>query len=92
MGRATTPSTGHIGGRIARIRKRRGLSQHGLAARTGYSRSHIAQVETTKKVATPAFIAAMAAGLSVDIGELYGQPYIRDRSDDQVHGVVSDLR
>lgn len=92
MNQTSTPSTDHIGQRIARVRKRRSLSQHGLAARTGYSRSHIAQVETGRKVATPAFVAAAAAGLSVDISELYGQPYFRDGSDEQVHGGVSDLR
>lgn len=93
MSATAAPPTDHIGSRIARARKRRGFSQHGLSARTGYSRSHIAQVETGHKVATPAFVAAMAKGLSVDIAELYGQPF-RGESvrDDEIHGSVADLR
>lgn len=92
MGAGGTDSTDHIGERIARVRKQRGLSQHGLASRIGYSRSHIAQVETGRKVATPAFVASAAAGLSVDISELYGQPYQHDERDGHVHAAVSDLR
>lgn len=92
MSATTSPPTDHIADRIARWRKRRGLSQHGLAAITGYSRPHIAQVETRRKAATPAFVAAAAAGLQVDISELYGQPYQGVGHDDQVHGTVADLR
>ncbi|KUP97545.1 helix-turn-helix domain-containing protein, partial [Thermobifida cellulosilytica] len=82
-----------IGVRIARARKRRGLTQHGLAARCHYSRSHIAQVEKGHKVATPAFVAAAAAALAVDPSELYGQPYRGDTPrDDQVHAAIPELR
>jgi transcriptional regulator with XRE-family HTH domain len=86
------PGTEHIGRRLARVRKRRGLSQDGLAQRANYSRGHIAQVETGHKVATPAFVAAIAAAMSVDPGELYGQPYHARGKDDQVHGVIPELR
>lgn len=82
-----------IGVRIARARKRRGLTQHGLSTRANYSRSHIAQVEKGRKVATPAFVAAVAAALGVDPSELYGQPYRGDTPrDDQVHAAVPELR
>ncbi|WP_121436993.1 helix-turn-helix domain-containing protein [Actinomadura pelletieri] len=39
-----------IGVRVARARKRRGLTRHGLAQRARYSRSHIAQVEAGARV------------------------------------------
>ncbi|PRX96324.1 helix-turn-helix domain-containing protein [Allonocardiopsis opalescens] len=78
---------------MARARKRRGLTQQGLAQRTRYSRSHIAQVEAGHKAATPAFIAAVSDALKADMGELYGQPYRGDTpSTDRVHRSIPDLR
>ncbi|WP_338742087.1 helix-turn-helix transcriptional regulator [Actinomadura luteofluorescens] len=85
-----TPET--VGTRLARARKRRGLTQTGLAQLSVYSRGHIAQVETGKKVATPAFVSAAAAALGVDPSELYGQPYRVHGHDDAVHSVIPELR
>lgn len=86
-----TPDT--IGQRVARARKRRGLTQQGLAGRTSYSRSHIAQVEAGHKAATPAFIAAVADVLKTEAGELYGQPYRGETpTADRVHRSIPDLR
>lgn len=91
MSTDATPDT--IGIRAARYRKCAGLTQNGLAQRSRYSRSHIAQVEAGHKVATPAFVAAIAAALAVDPAEIYGQPYRgHTRQDDRVHGSISDLR
>jgi len=73
MAAGDTPE--RIGVRIARERKRRGLTQLGLAQRANYSRSHIAQVEAGHKMAPPAFIAAVAAALGVSPARLYGQPF-----------------
>jgi transcriptional regulator with XRE-family HTH domain len=81
-----------VGTRLARARKRRGLTQIGLAQRSVYSRGHIAQVETGTKVATPAFVSAAAAALGVDPSELYGQPYRVPGHDDAVHSVIPELR
>lgn len=87
-----TPSDS-IGKRVARARKRRALTQHGLADRSNYSRSHIAQVEAGHKVATPAFIAATASALAVDPTELYGQPYRGETvRDDKVHAPIPEIR
>ena len=88
----TEPSTEHIGIRVARARKRRGLTQHGLAQRSNYSRGHIAQVEAGHKIATPAFVAAVAACLGVDATEIYGQPYHARGQDDHVHIAIPELR
>jgi transcriptional regulator with XRE-family HTH domain len=81
-----------IGVRIARNRKRRGLTQQGMAQRTAYSRSHVAQVEKGYKVATPAFVAAVAAALGMDAAEIYGQPFHATGKDDQVLSAVPELR
>ncbi|MDT0326938.1 helix-turn-helix domain-containing protein [Nocardiopsis lambiniae] len=87
-----TPSES-VGKRVARARKRRGLTQQGLSQRTNYARSHIAQVEAGHKVATPAFVAAVADALKVEMSELYGQPYRGDTpSTDRVHRSIPDLR
>lgn len=86
------PGTEHVGIRVARARKRRGLTQQGLAQRSSYSRSHIAQVEAGHKIATPAFVAAVAAGLGVDAAEIYGQPYHARGQDDHVHTAIPELR
>ncbi|MGI5165283.1 helix-turn-helix domain-containing protein [Spirillospora sp. CA-253888] len=81
-----------VGVRVARARKRRGLTQNGLAQRARYSRSHIAQIETGAKVATPAFVAAVAAALGVDPAEIYGQPYRAHGHDDEVHVSITEFR
>ncbi|RJL33374.1 helix-turn-helix domain-containing protein [Bailinhaonella thermotolerans] len=85
-----TPDT--VGKRLARARKRRNFTQLGLAERSRYSRSHIAQVETGRKVATPAFVAGVAAALGVDPAEIYGQPYRTQGHDDHVHAAIPELR
>ncbi|WP_242902912.1 helix-turn-helix domain-containing protein [Actinomadura terrae] len=85
-----TPDT--VGRRVARARKRRGLTQIGLAQRAAYSRSHVAGVESGRKVATPAFVAAAAAALGVDPAEIYGQPYRLNGHDDHVHDAIPELR
>ncbi|MBB4931399.1 transcriptional regulator with XRE-family HTH domain [Lipingzhangella halophila] len=82
-----------IGTRVSRARKRRALTQHGLAERARYSRSHVAQVEAGHKVATPSFIATVASVLAVDPTELTGQPYRGETaSDDQVHATIPEVR
>lgn len=92
MPHATADSSG-IGPRIARARKRRALSQQGLAQRMNYSRSHIAQVEAGHKMATPAFVAAAASALAVDPAELFGQPYRGETArDDRVHAMIPHIR
>jgi len=81
------------GRRVARLRKLRGLTQHGLAARSHVSRSLIAKVERGHSLATPAFIAAVSTALSVDPAEVSGQPFRGDTpSLDKVHATIPDVR
>lgn len=85
-----TPDT--TGQRIARARKQRGFTQQGLADRTRYSRSHIAQVEKGHKEATPAFIVAVANTLREDPDALSNpSPGVTDTSD-RVHTSIPHLR
>lgn len=84
-----TPDT--VGARVALARKRRSVTQVGLAERSRYSRSHIASVETGARVPTPAFVSAVARALGVTEADLYGQPY-RDGHDDHVHAAIPELR
>lgn len=85
-----TPET--VGRRIARARKRADLTQIGLAQRSNYSRGHLGQVEAGHKMATPAFVTAVASALGVDPAEIYGQPYRMHGHDDQVHSAIPELR
>lgn len=86
-----SPRTG-VGPRLARARKRRGLTQQGLADRAPVSRSYIAQIEAGHKVPHPATVAALARSLRVDPVELTGQPYRDSRADDRVHEAIPDVR
>lgn len=81
------------GRRIARARKRRGLTQTGLAAKANVSRSLIAQVESGHKPATPSFVAAVARACAVDAAEINGQPYRgSDKRTDAVHATMPAVR
>ncbi|WP_431870763.1 helix-turn-helix domain-containing protein [Nocardiopsis eucommiae] len=85
-----TPDT--TGQRIARARKQRGLTQQGLADRTRYSRSHIAQVEKGHKEPTPAFVVAVANTLREDPDALSApSPSVTDTSD-RMHTSIPHLR
>ncbi|MGW3470120.1 helix-turn-helix domain-containing protein [Saccharopolyspora sp. NPDC000995] len=56
-------------------RKVAGLDQHALAQRASYSTSMVRAVEQGREPASPAFVAAVAKALNIEIQELYGQPY-----------------
>ncbi|MFC4054150.1 helix-turn-helix domain-containing protein [Actinomadura syzygii] len=80
-----------VGVRLARERKRRGLTQTGLAQRISYSRSFLAGVEAGHRMPSPSFVSAVARALGVDPAALYGQPY--DVHDDySLHAAIPALR
>jgi len=82
-----------IGRRIAHVRKLRGLTQVGLAARAHVSKSLIAQVESGHKPATPSLIAAVAAAMHVDVTDLTGQPYRgTDSRGDRIFAAIPQIR
>lgn len=86
-------ATEAIGRRIAHVRKLRGLTQVGLAARAHVSKSLIAQVESGHKPATPSLIAAVARAVHVDVTELTGQPYRgQDARSDRIHEAIPQIR
>ncbi|MBF6219380.1 helix-turn-helix transcriptional regulator [Nocardia abscessus] len=64
-------------GRIARARKLARLTQLQLAHKANVSVSLLRKVERGARPASPAFIAAVAGALGVNIEDLTGQPYPR---------------
>jgi transcriptional regulator with XRE-family HTH domain len=82
-----------IGSRVASARKFRGFTQRRLADLAHVSYSLLTKVESGHVPATPAFIAAVARALRVDIVELTGQPYRGTTArEDQVHATVPEIR
>lgn len=82
-----------IGARIARNRKRRGLTQTRFAELVPASVSLVRQVESGHKPASPAFTAAAARALGVPVHELQGQPYRGENlRGDALHACVTPLR
>ncbi|MEU8800524.1 helix-turn-helix transcriptional regulator [Spirillospora sp. NPDC048819] len=74
-----------VGARIAELRKVRGVTQRGLAARAHISYSLITKVEQGRVPASPALIGAVARALRVDVSRITGQPYQAPAS--QVRGL-----
>lgn len=64
-----------VGGRVATLRKLQGLKQHQLATKAHVSMSLIKKVESGHAPASPAFTAACARALGVEVTVLTGQPY-----------------
>lgn len=86
------PADEHAGRRIADLRKINGMTQVGLADATRFSVSLIAQVETGKKPASAAFVAAVARALHVDIGVISGQPYQAELRADHLEQLIDPIR
>ena len=82
----------HTGARIARIRKRRGLTQQGLAIRAHLSKSLLSKVECGQKPASPALIAACARALGASTSELLGQPYAEELRRDRMDTLIQPIR
>ncbi|MFR9773616.1 helix-turn-helix domain-containing protein [Nocardia sp. SC052] len=81
-----------IGERTARARKLTRLTQQQLAQKANVSVSLLRKVERGARPASPAFIAAVAGALRVDIEDLTGQPYIPARDDAGAHATIRELR
>jgi transcriptional regulator with XRE-family HTH domain len=81
------------GTRIAEARKLRRMSQDDLAAKVPFSLSMVRKVEQGKRDATPAFTAAVAKALAVDVTALTGQPYDQHgHGRDRIHAAMPALR
>jgi transcriptional regulator with XRE-family HTH domain len=68
------------------------MTQVALADATSFSVSLIAQVETGKKPASAAFVAACARALHVDIGTISGQPYQAELRADHLEQLIDPIR
>ncbi|WP_329180428.1 helix-turn-helix domain-containing protein [Streptomyces sp. NBC_01477] len=82
----------HIGARIARFRKQRGLLQQGLAMRANISKSLISKVECGQKPASAALVAACARALNVTTSDLLGQPFIEELRRDRLDDLIQPIR
>lgn len=60
-----------VGAKIRQLRRLRGLSQEQLAEMVGNSQKHMGQVERGEVNVTIDILTAVAAKLSVDVGELF---------------------
>lgn len=76
-----------IGTRIASSRRLLGLTQDQLAQRTHYSVSTVRAVEQGREPASPAFTAACARALSVELEQLQGTPPVLDQSPSSIMAV-----
>ncbi|MEU1547208.1 helix-turn-helix domain-containing protein [Nocardia sp. NPDC005745] len=81
-----------VGGRTARARKLARLTQTQLAHKANLSLSLLRKVEQGDRPASPAFIAAVARVLGLNVADLTGQPYIQDRTDTAAHAAIPELR
>jgi transcriptional regulator with XRE-family HTH domain len=63
-----------VGRKVRQLRRTRGFSQEQLAERAGNTHRHIGQIERGQVNVTIDILTAVAAGLSVDIVELFGSP------------------
>jgi transcriptional regulator with XRE-family HTH domain len=66
-----TADTG--GGRVAELRKERGITQVALAHRAGISVSLLSKIEIGDRTLTPGIAAAIARVLQISLGALYGE-------------------
>jgi transcriptional regulator with XRE-family HTH domain len=82
----------HIGARIARFRKQRGLLQQGLAMRANISKSLLSKVECGQKPASAALVAACARALSVSTSDLLGQPFTEELRRDRLDALLQPIR
>jgi transcriptional regulator with XRE-family HTH domain len=81
-----------IGARVAALRKLRGYSQRGLAARAHVSYSLLTKVESGHAPASPAFVGAVARALKVDIPRITGQPYQDANQAQRLQATIEPLR
>jgi transcriptional regulator with XRE-family HTH domain len=56
--------------RVKRLRERRGLTQEGLAAKAGISRTYLARLETARQDPTLSTLEKLAKALRVKVGRL----------------------
>ncbi|MGH3911464.1 MAG: helix-turn-helix domain-containing protein, partial [Pseudonocardiaceae bacterium] len=84
---------GSVGHRVAVARKLAGLTQQQLATRAHVSKSLVSHVERGLLPASPAFIAAVARALGVEVDTLTGEPYGPAITDPQAeHAAIPALR
>ena len=64
-----------LGGNIRGIRRRGGLSQEDVAARTGIQRRHLSAIESGRSLPRPITLLAIAYGIETGLGEIFSGTY-----------------
>ncbi|MER7813734.1 helix-turn-helix transcriptional regulator, partial [Streptomyces sp900116325] len=77
--------------RIEANRKMRHLTQRAFAHQAGVSYSLYTKVATGSKRTTPAFVAACARALGMEVGELYGQPYRDELLEERISYLIQPI-
>lgn len=80
-----------VGKNIRRLRLSRGLSQERLAERVGNSWKHIGQVERGEVNVGLDILSRVANALAVDVGDLFGGPRPRRKSEPPHFFVTQDV-
>lgn len=82
-----------VGEKVRVARKLAGWSQEKLAQEANFSASLVRKVERGRAPASPAFVAACARALRLNLADLLEQPYPRQTRDEQrVHAGVPEIR
>jgi transcriptional regulator with XRE-family HTH domain len=81
-----------MGARISTVRKLRQLTQHGLAARANVSYSLLTKVESGSRRATPAFVAACARALGVELSDLTDEPSSDGYRDERLGELLAQVQ
>lgn len=77
---------------IRNLRKKRGISQEGLAARSGVSQSAISAIEKGDRSPSETTIVLLAEALRVSVAELFGEKEKTAASDgDGIKGEIANL-
>jgi transcriptional regulator with XRE-family HTH domain len=71
-------TSGRLGGRVKRLRRRRGLTLEELAGLSGVSRAMISKLERGEKNPTLVVVAKLAEGLGVTLSQLAGMEERRE--------------
>ncbi|MFC5266407.1 helix-turn-helix domain-containing protein [Kribbella qitaiheensis] len=80
------------GERISAFRKRRQLTQHGLAARANVSYSLLTKVESGSRPASDAFVAACARAMGVEIAAIIGDTGADSTRDERLGGLLAQVQ
>ena len=81
-----------LGLRVQRSRKKIGLTQEGLAALVGLSRTSVVNIERGRQKVLALTLVRMARALKEDVGELAREPQTEIKMDELVRGLSESAK